>query len=407
LALINEIGEQEGYTGPLVHFFTRLPGHGDVLWEPVEHEVNVNPAITVNRNFDDRDYYVIEFRTGAVWGEVALENFIPADFLKRLQNGDKDAILILSNSHEGYTGVLEYIYKGVVLQYNIPPKNIILVTGAFSIQPLNEAKAKEHDVDTINIEIGMDFELATQEHLQYQIEDVEVDFPETLVDKQYTHSFLNLNRRWRMHRPLFVALMVAHGLIDRGLVSFGPSDDNRDWHETWLEIENLMRDYPLDFEYLSAYKHKIINMPPRYIDTDELVTNRARMEGTEGPMYANTYFSLVSETHYFEYQPEHSVFFSEKVFKPIAFKHPFILIAPPFSLAALKSLGYKTFPGLIDESYDTEKNDIKRMLKILEETRRLDSLNGAELSDWLAQAKEICEYNYTLLRTKDTWFHGF
>ena len=76
MALINEIGEQEGYTGPIVHFFTRLPGHGDVLWEPVEHEININPAITVNRNFDDRDYYVIEFRTGAVWGEVALEDYI-------------------------------------------------------------------------------------------------------------------------------------------------------------------------------------------------------------------------------------------------------------------------------------------------------------------------------------------
>lgn len=390
-----------------VHFFTREPGHGGVLWEPIEVETNYNPAIIVNRPFSDADYYVFEFREGAVWGDVPIEEYIPENFLQRLQSGDPTAKLILSNSHEGFMGVLPYIYDGVAIKYNIPTANIILVTGAFDIKMPNEQIANSRKLPPINIEIGMDFELATQEHLQFQLEDQEMVFPETLVDKEYDHSFLNLNRRWRIHRPMFVAMLVAHGIIDRGLVSFGPADDGKDWYESWIEIENLMRDFPLDFEYLSAYKNKIINMPPRYLDTDELVTNRAKMEGTEGWMYANTYFSLVSETHYFDHMQEHSVFFSEKVFKPIAFKHPFILIAPPGSLSALKSLGYKTFSGLINESYDQERNDVKRLIAILEETKRLDLLKGQELTDWLAQAKEICEYNYALLRTKDTWFHPY
>ena len=85
---------------------------------------------------------------------------------------------------------------------------------------------------------------------------------------------------------------------------------------------------------------------------------------------------------------EHSVFFSEKVFKPIAFKHPFILIAPPGSLSALKSLGYKTFSGLINESYDQERDDdVKRLIAILEETKRLDLLKGQELTDWLGTSQ--------------------
>lgn len=390
-----------------VHFFSRYPGQGGVLWMPVDHEINTNPAIIVNRSFHDADYYVLEFREGAVFLDVNIDDYAPADFMKRVRAGDPDAQLILSNSHEGYTGILKYLYDDVVIKQNIPSSNITLVTGAFDIKLPNELAANDRGVPPIKIEIGMDFELATQEHLQYQLEELEIKFPETLVDKPYRYSFLNLNRRWRMHRPMFVAMLVAHSIIDRGLVSFGPSDDNGDWNEVWIEIEHLMRDFPLDMEYLSAYKHKIQNMPPRYLDTDELVTNRAKIEGNEGWMYADTYFSLVSETHFFDHMPEHSVFFSEKVFKPIAFKHPFILIAPPGSLTALKSLGYKTFSGLINEDYDKERHDVKRMLMILKETKRLDALGGAELSDWLAQAKEICEYNYALLRTKDTWFHQY
>ena len=83
------------------------------------------------------------------------------------------------------------------------------------------------------------------------------------------------------------------------------------------------------------------------------------------------------------------------------------MIAPPGSLSALKSLGYKTFSGLINETYDQERDDVKRLIAILEETKRLDLLKGQELTDWLGKAKEICEYNYALLRTKDRWFHPY
>ena len=102
-----------------VHFFTREPGHGGVLWEPIEVETNYNPAIIVNRPFSDADYYVFEFREGAVWGDVPIEEYIPENFLQRLQSGDPTAKLILSNSHEGFMGVLPYIYDGVAIKYNI------------------------------------------------------------------------------------------------------------------------------------------------------------------------------------------------------------------------------------------------------------------------------------------------
>ena len=89
------------------------------------------------------------------------------------------------------------------------------------------------------------------------------------------------------------------------------------------------------------------------------------------------------------------------------FKHPFILIAPRGSLAATRSLGYKTFRelDLIDESYDNEEDDIKRMLMIIKETERLSNLNGEALDDWLRKAQSICEYNFNLLWSKQNFYH--
>jgi hypothetical protein len=50
---------------------------------------------------------------------------------------------------------------------------------------------------------------------------------------------------------------------------------------------------------------------------------------------------------------ELTIFLSEKAFKPIACSHPFIFMGNKGSLAKLREIGYKTFDGFIDETYDT------------------------------------------------------
>lgn len=67
--------------------------------------------------------------------------------------------------------------------------------------------------------------------------------------------------------------------------------------------------------------------------------------------YSSTNFSLVSET-----MVNPQLFISEKSFKPLAFKHPFIINGTPGTLAHLRSRGFETFGHVIDESYDIEPN---------------------------------------------------
>lgn len=73
--------------------------------------------------------------------------------------------------------------------------------------------------------------------------------------------------------------------------------------------------------------------------------------------YDNTYYSIVSETLI----DTGSILVSEKTFKPIAFRHPFMIAGQQNILSYIKKLGFETFENLFDESYDTEYNYYARL----------------------------------------------
>ena len=86
--------------------------------------------------------------------------------------------------------------------------------------------------------------------------------------------------------------------------------------------------------------------------------------------------------------------FVEKIFTPILFKKPFLLLGPINGLEILKSYGFKTFSEYIDESYDTQVDSDKRMDMVLDELERLSNTDMVELTK---NIKPILDYNYNLL----------
>jgi hypothetical protein len=82
--------------------------------------------------------------------------------------------------------------------------------------------------------------------------------------------------------------------------------------------------------------------------------------------------------------------------------HPFILMSQSNSLEILHQLGYKTFHPFIDESYDTEKNDVVRLKMILKEVERLSNLSDDEIGKFIDMVKPITSYNFlNLVRKKN------
>jgi hypothetical protein len=64
---------------------------------------------------------------------------------------------------------------------------------------------------------------------------------------------------------------------------------------------------------------------------------------------------------------------SEKSFKPIAYRHPFLLIGQYRSLKKLHSLGFETYENLFDESYDDIVNFDRRLAAVINNISNFDA----------------------------------
>jgi len=62
---------------------------------------------------------------------------------------------------------------------------------------------------------------------------------------------------------------------------------------------------------------------------------------------------------------------TEKIFRNIHYRKPFILVGQHSTLAEFRKLGYKTYNEIFDESYDLEKNDDSRLDKAFTQIKRL------------------------------------
>lgn len=102
--------------------------------------------------------------------------------------------------------------------------------------------------------------------------------------------------------------------------------------------------------------------------------------------YLDTYFSLITET-VFEYPYS---FRTEKIWKPIAIGHPFIVVANAGYYRDLHNLGFRTFSHVIDESFDKIENNQERLRCIITLVR---DLCRQDLSAFVSETQEVCKYN--------------
>ena len=182
------------------------------------------------------------------------------------------------------------------------------------------------------------------------------------------YKFICLNRRAIWHR--FSVISKLWEIREQGLLSF--------WKEGFFQD---------DFNYaIEQKKQFILNTPnlakiwelnkiddymPLYLPEHYDLFKSNNIEKSSCPLWLNKYVTHDPYTKKFFDSYLHIVtetlitdegFFSEKIFKPIIYCQPFILIGQYKGLEYLKKIGYKTFSNVIDESYDLEKDNEKRII---------------------------------------------
>lgn len=176
----------------------------------------------------------------------------------------------------------------------------------------------------------------------------DTSFPTSLINKtaNCTKRFINLNSRQREHRNRLTKFI----------------QENYDQKFHWS--------YTSQGKYLPGEKQ--LSCGDKIFNT----SSHSR----------DAFIHVISETYY------NCCFITEKTTKVIEQGQPFIVLGGKFSLAYLKSLGYKTFHPYIDETYDTA-SDSHRFDLIKKEISRLASLPQDKFVDLCSKLGEISLYN--------------
>lgn len=109
-------------------------------------------------------------------------------------------------------------------------------------------------------------------------------------------------------------------------------------------------------------------------------------------IYNQTAYTIITETNI----ENHYTFFTEKTCKPIMAERLFIMLGGQHYLRNLRALGFKTFDGIIDESYDTEIDNNQRWSMAIEQMKYLLKQPQSEI---LSQIKPITEHNKQIMLT--------
>jgi len=111
-------------------------------------------------------------------------------------------------------------------------------------------------------------------------------------------------------------------------------------------------------------------------------------------VFNQTAYSIVAETN----TDSSLSFYTEKTAKPIIARRLFVAFTGYKFLENLRSAGFKTFDGIIDESYDQIVDDTARYHAAMEQVKFLCNTDQANI---YLQAKDILEHNYNLLVSTD------
>jgi hypothetical protein len=139
---------------------------------------------------------------------------------------------------------------------------------------------------------------------------------------------------------------------------------------------------------------------PQYNHTMDNNNLLKSVNGGIASLYTKSFISIVNESRFA--QPTGN--YSEKVLQTIFLQHPFILVAPPYTLKYMRETGLKTFSDFWDESYDEEPVHSLRMAKILRLIDYIGNKSLEELEELRLKIEPILKYNSALLKQR---YHNF
>jgi hypothetical protein len=330
--------------------------------------------------YADEEFYDFKLHTispGAIYLIGRAQFNSNKDHIRKLVENNTIKV-ILCNPAEGSQTLADHC-KSVHLCADLVYQNKILLVGGGDMDP--SWPYMQYDSFLPKIQ---DYE----ENLQAMARSQEIY---TKTNKPY--RFLFLNGRTRPHRKYLLERFKLTGLLNQSLWS-------------WLDLTvGFSREIQLMHQGLDliGQPHSIKLLPSQYeyrayqdnvneFDCNKQFVKYELFDNEWGEIYLNpeayidTYFSVVTET-VFDYPYS---FRTEKIWKPMAMAHPWIVAANQGYYRDMHNLGFRSFGHLIDETFDQIANNQDRIARIADVVEDLCRQN---LAEFLATAQDTCKYN--------------
>jgi hypothetical protein len=199
-----------------------------------------------------------------------------------------------------------------------------------------------------------------------------------LHQKNIKKTFLVYCRDWtpiREYRLKFLDLLLNANLLDDCKISTQHTN-NQGVH---------LKDYQTQDPRFVVDTARLLSIP----DNHAPATSSADYDADD---FVSTAVSVVLET-----VVDSKIHLTEKILRAIACGHGFVLVAGPESLAYMRRYGFRTFGHVFDESYDAEKDTVKRLEKVITTMQQIRNLSAA---DW-QEVNEIAAYNQSRFFSED------
>lgn len=206
-------------------------------------------------------------------------------------------------------------------------------------------------------------------------------FVDTAQDKHLDFDALLGSKK--PHRDFVMAKMQMTQLLDNSLVNYRNVFSAPEYIDNALtaHINDCLIGKDLLYPYVSN------NLKPEWEVRDTISYNVSDIVPWD--MYKHTKYSIIAETVY-----ENVFFLTEKTTKPLFAKRLFIVFSSCGFLQHLRAMGFKTFSDVIDESYDSEPDPVKRFEMAFSQ---VEYLSGLSYNRVLEIITPVLEHNHNRL----------
>ena len=317
-----------------------------------------------------------------------MENALNEEHWQHLRS-DITTKLLLYFGDEYFNIVDIQMFAATIKKHRINPKQVYLVTVDYNWESWARRIFKDFGVEDVNI---------THQNVLLS------RTSSTDISQAMTHRFSSFSRNYNPWRLRLFAHLCNKNLLPYFNYSFNNIHPyanpmkiiDKDEILNELKKENLTSDNIVN--WVSKMPYELPNAPVEH-KWAEVTYSTIRSSGVHVLVESHydpfLHFPVEKE----KFTPDYfsPAFLTEKTYKVLFCKKPFIAFTTPYFMKEMREMGFKTFEPYINESYDLELDEHKRLMMIIDEVERLSKLSDFEFQNMLTALDETVKYNFRMI----------